>query len=375
MKSIIKNNIVTKTMVNLLPLKNTILLESIPNLSDNTKAVFDEMIRRKMNEKYEFVWVLNKPETNLSKIKNVKYIEKNDKRLIWYKLTSKCIICCNDFFVTNRKNQMSIYLSHGTPIKSLHEYYVVPDKIDYCLAAGNGIVDIDAYEFSYPKEKIVPLGFPRNDALTNNQINVKKLFPDVKCNKVFVWYPTYRQHKNGMSTCANALPIINDSEKAVKLNEFAKSVGALLILKPHFAQDVSYIKDLKLSNILFINDDFFEKNNITSYEFVGSCDALITDYSSIYYDYMLCDKPIALIWEDYEEYKKAPGFAKDVEQFLSGGEKVYTLEELQDFVKNVAEGKDNLRTERNKICQLANVSTDGENARRVVDFIVEKANL
>ena len=68
-----------------------------------------------------------------------------------------------------------------------------------------------------------------------------------------------------------------------------------------FRQDISYIQKYALSNICFIDDAFFRRNNITSYEFVGSCDALITDYSSIYFDYLLCGKPAAVIWEDIEE--------------------------------------------------------------------------
>ena len=146
-------------------------------------------------------------------------------------------------------------------------------------------------------------------------------------------------------------------------------------MKPHFAQDISYITNLNLSNILFINDAFFTKNQISSYEFVGNCDALITDYSSIYYDFMLCDKPIALVWEDIEEYKQNPGFAIGVEKYLDGGEQVYSLDELNLFVKHVAEGKDVLKEQRNAICAMTNHSTDGKNSARVVDFIIEKAKL
>ena len=63
-----------KKILNHLPLGNIILFESVPNLSDNTKAVFDEMIRRNMNQTYQLIWVLNKEEKNLPKIHNVKYL-------------------------------------------------------------------------------------------------------------------------------------------------------------------------------------------------------------------------------------------------------------------------------------------------------------
>lgn len=63
----------------------------------------------------------------------------------------------------------------------------------------------------------------------------------------------------------------------------------------------------------------------------GSCDTLIADYSPIYYDYTLCDKPIALIREDYKEYKNSVGFADGCEEFLNGGEKIYTLKKCRNL--------------------------------------------
>lgn len=364
-----------RKILNHLPLRNIILFESVPNLSDNTKAVFDEMLKRNMNQKYKLIWVLNKEEKNLPRIHNVEYILNTDKRLALYRRISKCLICCNDFLVTMRKGQTSFYLTHGTPMKSLHAYYTIPSEMDYCISASEDIIPIYAYEFNYTEEKIVPLGFPRNDALTNIKRDLHPLFPNQNFDKIIVWYPTYRQHKNGTSLTSNALPIINDADKAAALNTYAKEHNILIVLKPHFAQDISYITNLNLSNILFINDSFFSDNKISSYEFVGNCDALITDYSSIYFDYMLCDKPIALVWEDIEEYKQSPGFAIDIEKYLGGGEQIYTLNELNTFLKHIAEDEDVMKMQRNQICAMTNYATDGQNSARVVDFIIEKAKL
>ena len=237
------------------------------------------------------------------------------------------------------------------------------------------MIDLMSYALSFDKSKAVPLGYPRNDALTGKKFNLKELF-STECEKVIVWYPTFRQHKAGFSTAANhALPIIHNEEFALSLNECAKRNGVLIVLKPHFAQDLSYIKRLSMSNIKFIDDSFFEKNNISSYEFVGSTDALISDYSSIYYDYTLCDKPIAVIWEDIEEYKKNPGLIDDYEKYLAGAEKIYTLDELLGFVERVSSGIDLNREQREQIKNLVNISDDGKNTCRVVDFIIEKAKL
>ena len=117
------------------------------------------------------------------------------------------------------------------------------------------------------------------------------------------------------------------------------------------------------------------KNKINSYQFVGNCDALITDYSSIYFDYLLCDKPIGAVWEDIEEYRIKPGFCTDIDYYMQGANKIYNLEDLSKFIQDLSKNIDNLKEERNKICKEVNYSKDGNNTKRVVDFIIDKGEL
>lgn len=374
-KTFIKNTVLF--FLNLIPAQNTIVFESVPDLSDNTKAVFDEMIKRGLNKKYKLIWLVSDKEKRFKKIDNVRYIDLKSKyrRLayLWLCVRAKCLICCNGFLISYTKKQKSFYLTHGTPLKSVRSYYNVPEGIDYVIAASKQTEKLISYEFNVEPNKVLGLGFPRNDALISSSYDVHSL---LGYEKVIVWYPTFRQHKSGKVTGSNqALPILIDLENAENLNEFAKEKNVLLVIKPHFAQDVSYIKNYNLSNIKFIDDSFFEENNLTSYCFVGSCDALITDYSSIYFDFLLCNKPIAVVWSDIEDYRKKPGFAVDVDYYMKGAEKIYTLDDFKAFVYNIANGSDSLYKERNEICTWANYNLDNKNAERVVNFIVEKANL
>ena len=362
-----------------------ILFESVPNLSDNTKAVYDEMVRRGLNQRYHMVWMAYNDEERTLPETNAEVFDfsKNDsiahairRSAIWSKV--RCIICCNRFTTPRYPTQKSFYLAHGMPIKNVRNYYTMPETIDYCFATGEGLKELRAYTLKIPEEKVIPLGFPRNDVFCEKVRTAKDYFSDkADIKKVVVWYPTFRRHKSGgkSTDCSYDLPLIHDMSTAEALNDFAKKHGILLVLKPHFAQDISNIKDLGLSNILFINDDFFACRGISSYEFVAGCDALITDYSSIYYDYLLCDKPIAVIWEDIDEYRRNPGFAGDIDYHMKGAEKVYTGKELESFLLSVIDGQDNLRDARREIRDLVHYSTDGRNAERVTDFIIEKAKL
>ena len=101
----------------------------------------------------------------------------------------------------------------------------------------------------------------------------------------------------------------------------------------------------------------------------------MTDYSSVYYDYTLSDHPIGAVWEDIEDFRKSPGFDMDIDFWMKGAEKIYTCQDLCEFIQRIADGKDILAKERREIRDLANYSTDGKNSERVVDFIVKEAKL
>ena len=363
----------------LLPIEKVILFESVPDLSDNTKAVFDEMVRLGINKEYQLVWLIQGDvDRVLLDIENVKCVSakgatfKERMRVVKLENTAACLICCNQFLLTRRKGQVSFYLSHGSPIKSVKKYYTFPDGIDYCLVASENMVEIMSYEMNVGKSKVVALGYPRNDDFSRPDVDLRSIL-NRDFAKAIVWYPTYRQHKSGGNKLTqNALPIIHDQEKAQAVNEFARQKNVLIVVKPHFAQDINYIKDLKLSNIVFIDDSLFAKKRISSYQFVKSCDALITDYSSIYYDYTLCNKPIGLIWEDYAEYENSVGFAVDMVEYMKGAEKIYTLEDFISFISDVALGIDRKTHDRNKIKNVVNFSEDGKNSERVAQYILEK---
>ena len=362
-----------------LPSPKYILFESAPDFSDSPKAVYDEFVRRGYGKKYKFVWLLYDKNVSTEKYKDCICIDDSDwkGRILykWCRLHAKCLISCNRFQKTQRDGQVAVYITHGTIIKQTGAWNVVPEGIDYVIVASDSVRELMARDLEADVTKFYGLGYPRNDALQKENRDLHPMFP-VDYQKIVVWYPTFRQHKAGSKTgCQNALPILHDADNARKLNEAASRNGVLLVVKPHFAQDISYIKDCNLSHIRFINERFFEEHNISSYEFVGSCDALITDYSSIYYDFLLCDKPVAAIWEDIEEYRINPGFAVDVDYYMKGAEKIYNLDDFETFVAHVAEDLDVLRSERAEINTLVNHSTDGKNAQRVVDFIVEKAGL
>lgn len=375
--SLIKERVLCKVFL-LCPKRKRILFESVPDLGDSTYEVFREMLRRGINKEYELVWCLHKEPEQLPEFENVKYVNMRKQwwRFKYYEYTSVCLISCNYFLLSHSKKQISYSISHGSPLKSVISYYHLPDRVNYFFTASEEMGRITQKDMCFDAARSVSLGLPRNDEFSKPERDIAPYFKGA-FDKIIVWYPTFRQHNaGGVNTNAKqGIPVIHNTENAVRLNQCAAEHKVLIVLKPHFAQDLSYIKDLKLSNIVFIDDLFFKRNGITSYEFVHATDALITDYSSIYYDYLLADKPIALVWEDLEEYRQNPGFSVDLDDFCKGAEKVYTVEDFEKFISNVAAGKDELKRERAEICARANYARDGKNAERVVDFICKHSHI
>lgn len=364
-------------------LNNVIMFESSPDLSSNTYPVFKEFLSRGYNKNYFLLWKVRTDKV-YPKIKNVFYWREGKKygllkRAFYHILFNhiRANICCNGFLLPRNKKQLSFYLTHGTFIKNVSNYYNIPKEINYLLVASDaaGRIVSKTARFPYP-DRIIATGYPYNDDLTKSHLDLHELF-NRDFSKCVAWYPTYKQHKScsGASTTGKPIAIIDNLGNAIKLNEKLKELDMLLVIKPHFAQDLSLIKNANLSNIIFITDDFYYENKISSYSFIASCDALITDYSAVYFDYLLCNKPIAAVWEDFDEYQQFPGFCVDIFEVMSGAVKIYNVSDFSKFLIDVSMGNDALENKRKELCDIYNLSRDGNNSARVADFIIDKCQL
>jgi len=377
-KRILKNikKTIVQLFVNSVPInKNIVVFESIPDYSDNSKAVFDEMIKCNLNEKYKLVWLNYRNSQKISGYENVTSIDAH-RRLLYY-LTigrAKYIVSCNGIPREIKKNQISIYLHHGIPIKGKDKLNLhLPKYLSYFNVDSEFVKNVQSKDFHFPKEKFVTLGSPRNDVFYKNEIinlaNLKK-----NNSKLVIWYPTFRQHRKAKERIDGnvAIPLINTKENFEKLDSFAKKLKIMIVIKPHFNQNIEYINKYNASNIVFIDDQYFIKNSISSYQLLKGSDALLSDYSSVYYDYLLVNKPIGLIWSDKEDYESRNGFAVDIDEVCSGGQKIYNMDDMFVFLSDVSNNVDKLNTERNIIKNKVFEYNDGKNSERVVNFLFNR---
>lgn len=362
-----------------LPLPKPILFESVPVYADNTRAVCEEMIARGLHKKYRFFWSCSENAEIPERIAHIKFIRNNGGGL-WARIqrayvynTAKAIISCNAVIPRYQEGQYVICLMHGAPLKNVKGHYTLPKDLDDVLSFSHYLAPIEADIVECDVTKMRVLGFPRNDILFHSSLDAHKLFSSAAFRKLIYWMPTYRQHSNGsLSVSDIAMPIVYNEQIAQQINEVAKAADVLVVVKPHFAQDVSRITVMNLSNLVFINDKFLADRHVTNYELLGKADALLTDYSSVYYDYLLTDRPIGLCWDDYEVFKEREGFAVDMDKVMAAGEKIYTADDLCAFIAALAAGEDRLAEQRKQVIDLIHDYKDDGATHRTVDLIEQR---
>lgn len=370
------------------PMKDEIILESHPDLTCNTYELFRYMLEKNLDKKYKLVWLVSDPEKYCDLYRgNVEFVniypDKFGDKISLYKRCNraKIIVTTNRHIAKYKtsKKQLNIYIEHGSPIK-----YARPDIEG--LACGYFISQADFFspylidELSISKEQIVNTGFPRNDQLFRENKNIGlKLYEDFyKYDKVIIWVPTFRKkiitgRVDSSFDMPLGIPIIYSMDSLEKLNRLLVEKNTLLIIKPHPAQDLGELKEIDQTNIRLLFNEQMLSSGIQTNELLSQTDAMITDYSGIYFDYLLLDRPIAITLDDIEEYSKETGFVFQNPLDVLKGHHIYNIQDLFSFIDDVSNGRDKFLEERISMKHLTNEYCDGFSSKRVYDFIMEKA--
>ena len=357
-------------------LKKRIVFESMPDFADSTIQVYNELVKRGYSQKYKFVWLTHQKH---------KYFDNHSitaklvsLKSFYYRRTSKYLIFNNQmFYLGKKRKQKMIYISHGAPVKHVRDYY-------YLHGSTNGLIGLsplcsheEAYQYRCPQELVYGLGFPRNDAIINSKVDLHNIF-NFK-GKIIFYYPTIKlwasrpNNPHGDGFVSN---LLKTNEDCAKTNEYLKKHNILLVMKLHWASGGRDLLTQKYSSIIFVDEAFFASHQTTSYECLGKADALLTDYSSVFYDYLIVNKPIGFIWTDFEQYRKTPGLVDlFINQTSKCGSKIYNFDDLFTFINNVKLNKDPVKKEREKLKALVYPHKNPKSTERVTDFIIKTFNL
>ena len=354
--------------------------------SDNSKYLFEYV--NKNRKDITAVWLTTNDETyKLIKQKGYNVVKTYGFKGYWYTLTAKYAFISVHHIDINFYAGLGIKiinLWHGSPLKkvlkddkvtinnqtSKHPIYrklqsLILPKFYSLIVSSDEIKSLYSSAFRGLTKRIEVLGQPRCDAFympvpkTNFTDKLAKL---KEKNKIGIYMPTHR--KEGIVDFSEFL--INELDN---LNNKMKEINVILLIKLHFyhQKDIDNLKK-EYSNIIFISDKDIEQD---IYSILPLTDFLITDYSSVYFDYLCTDKPVIFFNFDKDDYlKNDREFYFDYDE-VTGGEKAENWETLYDKIKLITENTDYFREKRKDILQRMCKYPDGKNSERIVEWVLE----
>nr|WP_155431285.1 CDP-glycerol glycerophosphotransferase family protein [Secundilactobacillus folii] len=363
----------------------TIVFESFGGrqVSDSPYAIY-----RLFNELYpgfNFIWSIDRSQKKFCKQNQIPFVVRRTSR--WVRTLEK-----SSYWISNarfpawvKKPSYVTYIQtwHGTPLKKLgldietvsmpgttttkyHDNFVKEaNRWDALISPNDYSTKIFRSAFGF-NNQILKVGYPRNDELINtnaDDINALKHEMGIPLDKKVVLYaPTYRDNQfaeKGKYTF----------ELPFNLDDFRKQFGkdTVLILRMHYL----------IANALDISDytdfvyDFSNYPNISDLYLVS--DMLITDYSSVFFDYAYLKRPILFYPYDYHLYKdELRGFYLDYEKDLPGQIANNEKELLKGISKCLQQpdmSSDNQFMKfYNRFCAI----DDGLSSLKVVNYVVHQ---
>ncbi len=323
---------------------NWVVCESFlaKNYSDSPKYIY-EYIQKNYPGRYKFIWIINDKKSKIP-YKHTK-VKRFSIRYCYYLARSKYYIFNSrqPVWVKKRKDNVFLQTWHGSPLKRLvfdiedissassrykKQFYKQSRSWDYLVAPNQYSSDIFRRSFMYKKE-MLETGYPRNDILHGkdkrqmaDKLRDKLGIP--KDKKTILYAPTWRDDEYyGKGKYKFSL------ELDLKLLRERLSDEYVLLLRTHYfiadKVDVTGVEDFVYN--LSKYDDIAELYLIS--------DILVTDYSSVFFDYANLKRPMLFYMYDLEKYRDVlRGFYIDVEKELPGPI-IFTSEELVRAIEDI----------------------------------------
>ena len=260
-----------------------------------------------------------------------------------------------------------VVLFHSQGVLQLLMRFLLPwrfVKPSYVASTSPLYTRIFSSMFRIPADRVRETGFPRNDILLKD-IRGSDIGVDgdalahietwkKRGAKIVLYAPTFRDTGDS--------PFLEDLAAVEKLNKLMEKRNALFVLKLHPFIKVSMGEGTH-SNIL-------NAAPLTdSYPLLKLADVLVTDYSSIFVDFLLLDRPEIFFAYDLEKYmKRDRELYFDYHEFTPGP-KARSFNEFLETMEAVLAGKDAFREQRARQQDRCFSRQDGESSARVRQFL------
>lgn len=362
-----------------LPIKEDVVLcESFfgKSYSDSPKYIYKYLNEHEPG-KYKYVWIIDNKKTVIPY--NTKKVKRFSLRYFYYMARSKYFVFNSRQPVWFRKREGSVFLQtwHGTPLKRLvfdqeevrgasplylQQFYNQSRIWDYLVSDNPFSTEVFRRAFKFDNE-IVECGYPRNDLLyAENKDEIANKIKDrlkiPKDKKTILYAPTWRDDEYyGPGQYKFALKMDLHRMKEELGDEY------VILLRTHYfiadALDVSGLEDFAF-NVSKYDD-------ITHLYLIS--DILITDYSSVFFDYANLKRPILFYTYDMDKYRDMlRGFYLDMEREVPGP-CVFTEDQVIEAIRNIDEIKVEYSDKYDKFYDRFCSVDDGNASKRIVEKV------
>jgi len=367
------------SLISKAPLIDNVVFECESDMQDNPRAFYEYLIKKEYNLKHKIIWLVNDVDkcSNMHHLKNVVFLNRNESNglnaflLHYYLSTSKFFFFSHPYWFKDwRQGQSVINTTHSVSQLKKAERKNINNKIcDFVLCCNEYCKSIKEQSFG-SNVIYLAFGLPRLDYLFRHK-DCGSLSEKITSDKfVIVSMETFKQSRywNDSETIDKySMNVISNEDDMNYLDNLLGSIGAIMIIKIHHLQDMSYITASEFSNIIYITDKDLIEKDIQVNELLENADLLLTDYSSVFYDYLLLDRPIGFMIGDFDSYKR--GFLSSNPFEEMPGAFITCKEELYRFIVDSVNGEDEFKTNRMVIRNKVFNYCDDNNCQRLYKWL------
>lgn len=302
---------------------------------------------------------------------------------------SASVAVCDDFWWRARSpvhlllsEARVMQLWHGIPLKSIgfpeaeSAVNMTPEKAaslkenysgyDAVLSTSPYFTE-HAFARAFRADDFPELGYPRNDIMLRAPDKFDMINVDTKL------YGLMRNHRKNGGRVAFYMPTFRDnggdpfSVKALspaRLQQFGEEHNVLFISKFH-----PYLESRIKSNLPNLH---ICPSSTDAYPLLHMADALVTDYSSVYFDYLLLDRPIVYFQYDHQEYTSINRELMLDMDTVTPGPRVADEEALYKTLAAVLSGDDQHKEERRALLDKSFTHHDSKAGVRVNEYILQQ---
>lgn len=361
--------------------EDTVIFESFfgKSYSDSPKYIF-EYLNEHFPGRFRYVWVNDGKKLKLPY--PAKQMTRFSFKYFYYMARCKYIVFNGrqPHYFIKRKGNVFLETWHGTPLKKLvfdmddvttasplykEQFYIQTRSWDYLVAPNQFSEDIFRHAFMYDG-KMLETGYPRNDILYHPQKEAKmeEIKQELKIpadKKVILYAPTWRDDEfYGHAQYKFSLKLDLAKMKEELGDEY------VVILRTHY-----FIADfLDLSEFSGFAYNLSKYDDIARLYLIS--DILITDYSSVFFDYANLRRPMLFFTYDLEKYRSVlRGFYMDVEEELPGP-MLFDTDQIIDAVKNIDDVQEKNKAKYERFCNKYCAWEDGHATEKVVNAVFNR---